>query len=74
MGLARNVGSVDKTLRLIAGLLLAGWGILGAGLSTVIGSVALIVGLVLVVTGLANFCPLFKLLGINTRSGSDLGQ
>ena len=66
MGLARNVGSIDKVIRLIAGVALAAFAFLGAGLSTTIGLVALIVGVVLIATGLINFCPLFKILGISS--------
>jgi len=66
MSLVRNVGSVDKIIRLVAGIALAAYGFLGAGLSTTIGLIALIVGLVFIVTGLVNFCPLFKILGISS--------
>lgn len=62
----RNVGSIDKTIRLVAGVALAAWGILGAGLATTIGLVATVVGAVLLVTGAVNFCPLFKIVGISS--------
>ncbi len=67
MNFTRNVGSVDKTVRLIAGLLLLGWALLGAGLSSASGLIAAIVGVVLLVTGAVNFCPLFKVLGISSH-------
>ncbi len=66
MALPHNVGSVDKTIRLVAGLLLAAFGIFGAGLSSTVGIIALVVGAVLVVTGVVNFCPIFKILGISS--------
>jgi len=66
MSFQKNVGSTDKTIRLVVGLLLAAFGIFGASLSTTIGILALVVGLVLIVTGLVNFCPLFKILGISS--------
>jgi len=71
MALIQNVGSTDKIIRLIAGAALAAWGVLGAGLSSTIGIVALIVGVVLIATGLINFCPIFKILGISTSPSGD---
>jgi len=66
MNLTKNVGSIDKTIRLVAGLLLAAYAILGAGLSSTMGILALVVGVVFIVTGVVNFCPLFKILGISS--------
>ena len=66
MNLTKNVGSIDKTIRLVAGLLLAAYASLGAGLSSTMGILALVVGVVLIVTGVVNFCPLFKILGISS--------
>jgi len=71
MALGRNVGSVDKIIRLVTGVALAAWGFLGAGLSSTIGLVALVVGIVLIATGLINFCPLFKILGISSFRSPD---
>jgi hypothetical protein len=64
-----NVGSVDRFLRLIAGLALiiipfvAGGGVFD-GMAMQVGAV--IVGAVLVVTALAGRCPLYSLFGIRT--------
>ena len=69
MALARNVGSIDKIIRLVVGALLALWAFLGSGLGSVTGLVALVVGVVLIATGLINFCPLFKILGISSFRG-----
>ncbi|HYQ38226.1 MAG TPA: DUF2892 domain-containing protein [Pseudomonas sp.] len=55
-----NVGKTDKTLRIIAGLVLL---VLGA--AGVIGWWGLI-GLVPLATGLMNWCPAYALLGIKT--------
>jgi len=69
--MGKNVGSVDKTIRLIAGvvLLVAAFLALG-GLSTTIGIVASVVGVIMLATGLLNFCPLFKILGISSLRSS----
>jgi len=74
MTLSRNVGSIDKIIRLVAGIALAAWGLMGAGLATTIGIIALVVGVVLIVTGLINFCPLFKILGVSSFRGTDSTQ
>jgi len=65
--MGRNVGSVDKTIRLIAGIALLALAFLGlGGLSTTAGIVATVVGVILLATGLLNFCPLFKIFGISS--------
>lgn len=75
MVLSRNVGSADKIIRLIAGALLAAYGLLGAGLASTLGIVALVAGVVLIATGLINFCPVFKIFGISSfRSIKSTGQ
>lgn len=66
MNSSRNVGSIDKTIRLLAGVALSAWAVLSAGLGTTAGLVSLVIGLVLLATGLINFCPLFKILGISS--------
>lgn len=64
-----NVGTTDKSLRLGAGLVLLAIAFLAlGGLASTSGLIATIVGGILVATGLFNFCPAYKLLGMNTRS------
>ncbi|WP_339732016.1 DUF2892 domain-containing protein [uncultured Pseudomonas sp.] len=55
-----NIGTLDRSLRIAAGLIL-----LGLSLSGVIGLWGLI-GIVPLATGLFRFCPLYPLLGIST--------
>lgn len=56
----RNVGTVDRTLRIVAGLVLVGLAATGTvGLWGWIGIVPL-------VTGLAGWCPAYSLLGIDS--------
>ena len=55
-----NIGTLDRSLRIAAGLLL-----LTLSLSGVIGLWGL-VGIVPLATGLFRFCPLYPLLGIST--------
>jgi len=66
MNAIRNVGSIDKIIRLIAGAALTVWGFVFSGIGTTIGIIAVVVGVVLLLTGLINFCPLFKILGISS--------
>ena len=69
-----NVGSTDKKLRIIGGLVLLALAFMAlGGLSTGLGIVAIVVGAVLIVTGLVNFCPAYKLLGIGTAKSNNTG-
>lgn len=58
--MAKNVGTIDKTLRLVIG-----FGLIVLALTEMIGWWGYI-GVVPVVTALVNFCPLYRLLGIRT--------
>ncbi|HCC62476.1 MAG TPA: DUF2892 domain-containing protein [Pseudomonas sp.] len=55
-----NVGTIDRTLRIVIGLTL-----IGLSLAGVIGVWGWI-GLVPLATGLFRFCPAYTLLGIKT--------
>lgn len=56
----KNVGGIDKTLRIVVGLILISLVFLGP--QTLWGWV----GLVPLVTGLFGFCPLYKIFGLNS--------
>ena len=58
-----NVGPTDRALRLVAGIVLIGYGTYLAGTTGVIMGV---VGLIPLITGLAGRCPAYSLLKINT--------
>jgi len=65
----KNVGSADKTIRLLAGIALIGAPFLTS--LPLFDSDAMtfgtaIVGVVLVATAVMNFCPLYRLFGIRT--------
>ncbi len=60
-----NVGTIDRTIRAIAGIaLIATWplGLVQGSL----GIIALVVGVVLIGTAALRWCPPYALLGINT--------
>lgn len=54
-----NVGGIDKWVRIALGVALIAWAVMG-------GPVWAWIGVVPLATGLFNFCPLYKVLGINT--------
>jgi hypothetical protein len=58
--MTRNVGGIDKGLRIAAGLVLIALGLFGP-----LGWWGAI-GLVPLATGLLGNCPLYSLLGVNT--------
>ncbi|PTM44041.1 YgaP family membrane protein [Phreatobacter oligotrophus] len=62
--MTRNVGTIDRALRVVFGLLLMGWAITGwptNGYSW-IGWI----GIVPLLTALVGFCPAYTLLGLST--------
>lgn len=61
----KNVGNIDKALRIVAGVAL-----IGLTLSGVIGVWGWI-GVVPLATGLLGWCPAYTLLGIKTCPMSD---
>lgn len=56
-----NVGGIDKILRIVAGVVL-----IGLTVTDVIGVWGWI-GIVPLATGLINWCPLYPMIGLNTR-------
>ena len=62
----RNIGSVDRVLRLVVGIALLAMVFVGP--KTPWGWI----GAVLIVTALISFCPLYRLFGIRTCRSCDL--
>ncbi len=60
----KNVGSVEKIIRIVVGALLIIGGLMGQGIWMWLG---LIIGAILVITGLLGTCPIWSVLGINTN-------
>lgn len=58
-----NVGGIDRILRLVAGLALIVWALMG-------GPVWAWIGVVFALTAVISFCPLYPLLGISTCSSN----
>ncbi|WP_280771451.1 YgaP family membrane protein [Salipaludibacillus daqingensis] len=57
-----NVGSSDKVVRIVLGIVLLSLLFLVDGALKWFG----LIGIVLILTALVNFCPLYRLFGINT--------
>lgn len=68
--MVKNVGSIDKIVRLVLGFGLGAWALFGIGLGTTVSYIALAVGTILIATALMNFCPLFRILGISSHKSS----
>ncbi|MDN5352407.1 MAG: hypothetical protein PWQ12_1327 [Clostridiales bacterium] len=59
----KNVGQIDRIIRIILGIIvLSLFFTLEGGIKWIS-----LLGIVLIVTGLINFCPLYVPFGINTR-------
>ncbi|MCI0525825.1 MAG: DUF2892 domain-containing protein [Nitrospira sp.] len=65
MALAHNVGGVDRTVRIVLGLLFLSIGLFG-NLGTVGETISFVLAAAGLITGFLNYCPLNALLGINT--------
>jgi len=63
----KNIGNIDRILRLTAAAIIAILFATGIIYGTA-GIVLVVVAAVLLFTSLVNFCPLYKLLGLKTSS------
>lgn len=61
----KNMGTLDKTLRLIVAAIAVGLGASGT-LTGTLALVAYVVAAVFVATSLVSFCPLYRLIGLRT--------
>lgn len=66
MQLTQNVGTVDRILRIVAGVSILGLALAGIPAAPLAWGTAT-VAVVLLVTGTTGFCPLYALLGLSTR-------
>lgn len=73
----RNVGGLDRCVRLMVGcaLLPLGLLVLGGLRGEISGLVVAVIGIVMLATGLFGFCPLYVPFGISTaREGHGMGR
>jgi uncharacterized membrane protein len=68
--MTNNLGTTDRAIRFIAGLVLLAAPVIASYLGTALGTElalgVVIVGLVLVGTAFMRFCPLYRVLGVST--------
>jgi len=65
--LTRNIGSNERTIRVVAGAVLLAWSMAGLGfLSSFFGFLMAVIGIVLMATSIISFCPLYKKLGMDS--------
>lgn len=64
----KNVGSVDRLVRAVLGViaLVLAFATLGASEGAAMGIAATVVGVVLILTALVGFCPAYLPLGLST--------
>ena len=71
MALVKNVGSADKIIRIVLGVVLLALSFAKmGGFSSAMGILAVIVGVVLIATAVINFCPLYRVLNMRTTKQS----
>lgn len=61
----KNMGNVDRILRIVVALVIAVLFFTGT-ISGTLGIILMILGAVFLLTSLVSFCPLYTLVGINT--------
>ena len=62
----KNMGNTDKAIRTLIALLIAALSYFEI-ISGILGNALLILAIILLITSFVNFCPLYRLFGINTR-------
>ncbi|MBX2807261.1 MAG: DUF2892 domain-containing protein [Cellvibrionaceae bacterium] len=62
---SKNVGSLDRTLRIIIGLVLLSLVFIGP--QTLWG----LMGIILIATGFISFCPIYRLFGLRTCANNE---
>ncbi len=62
----KNMGMVDKTIRVIIAAVIALFYYLGI-ISGTLAIVLMIFSIIFIVTSLIGFCPLYPILGMNTK-------
>ncbi|WP_298864190.1 DUF2892 domain-containing protein [uncultured Sulfitobacter sp.] len=67
--MTKNIGTIDRVIRIILGLvLLAAPFVSGLALfnSGIVTAIAVIAGIVMLATSTVRFCPMYRLLGVQT--------
>jgi hypothetical protein len=67
MQLTQNVGTLDRFLRIVAGITILGLAVAGIPGAPVAWATVTVAG-ILLATGTTGFCPLYAILGLSTRT------
>ncbi len=62
----KNVGTIDRVVRVVLGLALVGGGLYSVSMMGIWAYVLAVVGLVLLGTAVFSFCPIWMVVGVNT--------
>lgn len=62
----KNIGSIDKTIRILVALIIIGL-YMAHIISGTLAIVLLVFAVVFIATGFINFCPIYAMLGWSTR-------
>lgn len=62
----KNMGTIDKTIRIFAAVIIALLYFTGV-ISGILAIILLVFAVMFIVASLIGFCPIYPLLGINTR-------
>ena len=63
--MTKNMGRLDRSLRVILGIALLAYGLLGSATGLIAG-LASVAGAVFVLTSAISFCPLYRIIGLKT--------
>jgi hypothetical protein len=61
----KNVGQIDKIVRIVSALIMLTFYFTGL-LEGTLGLLSLIISVVFLLTAIVGFCPLYRLIGLNT--------
>ncbi len=66
----KNLSAADRTIRIIAGLVVVFF-VLNGTIQGTVGILLAIAAVVIIGTGVVSFCPIYAALGISTQGKSD---
>ncbi len=71
--MSKNVGAIDRVIRIIVGLVLL-YGGYYFGISTIVGIILIVLGAISIIDAITGFCLIYKILGISTAKSKNQEQ
>ena len=71
--MTRNEGTIDRVIRLVAGLAL-GAAAFATGVGSTLGIVLAVLAVIMLATAATGFCPLYRVFGLNTCARTSKAQ